>query len=87
VKIVMRIGYQHFLVPQSVNVNAIIAALAKATPLKHELSNNRYIYVPDRDGSTKCTIEMVEDDTVVDPAKTKRKALPEHASEDAHNTF
>lgn len=87
-KIILTIGYQHFLLPASANVNAIISVLNKSTPLNFDKVGEDYVYVTETDTDrAKLKIEMVDDNKVIDPAKVKRKALSESASADAHNTF
>lgn len=83
-KTILTIGYNHFVLPASVNVNAILAALQKAQRVESKLHKNRIIYIRD-DGDPRIEVKLVDDDMVLDSKKLKQ--LPERASPDAHNTF
>ena len=87
-KTILRIGYAFFVLPASANVNAIIGVLNKATPVELHYSGSQKIYTPasERDQS-RVSIEMVDDEQVIDPKSKKTKAIPEKAGPDRHNTF
>jgi hypothetical protein len=78
-KTILSIGYTHFALPATANVNAVIALLQKATRVEKRYQDKRYIYTPTSEKEPDIMIEMVSDDCVIDPNK-KRKALPEKAS-------
>lgn len=82
-KTILSIGYNHYLVPASVNINHVLAALQKCTMLEHKYERGGY-YLP-KDEEPRIEVKLVQDQTVRD--RPKRKALPEVASPDAHNTF
>ena len=87
-KTILNIGYLKFLVPPSANVNALIAILGKSTLVKEEKVNGEFVFVPDS-SERHCNpirIELVDDSRVLE-GRPKRKAIAQHASPDAHNTF
>jgi hypothetical protein len=83
-KTVLTIGYTQFLLPSSVNVNALLGALQKAVPVEERYVDGRHVYYR-RDRDTEVSVKLVADADIRDSKKLK--ALPEHASPDAHNTF
>jgi hypothetical protein len=85
---ILNIGYVHFTLPASANVNAILAALNKAVRVEkhYDGKSARHYYTPATEKDVDISIEMVDDACVLDNPK-KRKAIPEKASPDANNTF
>jgi hypothetical protein len=84
-KTLLTIGYNHFILPASVNVNAILAALQKAQPVRKEYKADHHVYYPETGRGAEISIELIKDSHVHETKKLK--AIPEHASPDAHNTF
>lgn len=86
-KTILKIGGAYFLIPASVNVNAILAALQKAEPVEYDYVGSKKIFRLQRrhEHSHEIEVSLVDDNAVIKPPP--RKALPETASPDAHNTF
>lgn len=84
-KTILTIGYSHFVLPPSVNVNAILAALQKAQPVEDKWTEKSGTIYIRKDRDITITVKLVPDADVIDSKKLK--AIPEHASPDAHNTF
>lgn len=87
-KTILSIGSSHFLIPSSVNVNAILGALSKASMLDRVWSHarNEEVFQPSK-YERDITIRLVREDQIITPKKPKLKAIAETASPDAHNTF
>jgi hypothetical protein len=83
-KTILTIGHEHFLLPASANINAVLAILAKAQPLRREWKASGEVYYPEAT-PMRVSVEIVPDSHIIDTKKLK--AIPEHASPDAHNTF
>lgn len=85
-KTILTIGYSDFVLPASVNVNALLGALQKAEAVEHRYSSesNRHIYYR-RDRDVEIAVKLVPDGDV--RSSKELKAIAEHASPDAHNTF
>lgn len=86
-KIIIEIGHTKFLMPPSANVNAVLQVLSKAILVDEDHRSGRTVYLPakERPYSVPIKVEMIEDHQFLDPKK--RKAIPEKASPDAHNSF
>ena len=86
-KTLLSIGYSRFILPANTNVNAVIAALQKATPVREDYRDGKCLYYPEaREGRmVNISIQLVPDDSVINTKALKR--LPEQAGPDAHNTF
>jgi hypothetical protein len=83
-KTLLTIGYEHFILPASVNVNGLLAALQKAQPVDDKWVDNQKVYIR-KDCEVTIEVKLVQDSCFIDSKKLK--ALPENASPDAHNTF
>lgn len=83
-KTILTIGYEHFVLPASVNLNVVLQALSKAQPVQDRWNGHKDLYVR-QDREVKISIKMVPDDAVIDSKKLKQ--IAEKASPDAHNTF
>lgn len=84
VKTILTIGYEHFVLPASVNVNSVLQALSKAEPVESKWTGHKELYRR-KPREVAISVKMVPDEDVIEPKKLR--AIAEHASPDAHNTF
>jgi hypothetical protein len=69
-KTLLTIGYEHFILPASVNVNALLAALQKAQPVDDKWVDNQKVYIR-KDREVTIEIKLVQDSCVIDSKKTE----------------
>ena len=79
-KTILTIGCYHFGVPAKKSINSIRDLLSDCKSVDRRYVNNRIEFVFSE--SPGVSVDLVEDHLV-----TARKALPEKASPDSHNTF
>ena len=84
-KTLLTIGHNHFILPDSANVNVLLKALSSAKEVDDNWTGNTYQYVL-TDKAPRIEVKMINEKHIIDPKKN-RKAIPEKAGPDAHNTF
>lgn len=68
-KTILTIGYNDYILPNSVNVNTLLQSLSKAIPTEKKFHDGNYYYIPGKERSSDLQVSMV-----------KRKLIPEKSS-------
>ena len=82
-KTILTIGYHHYELPASANVNLILKALSGAVEMEKNWHEGNYYYTPAKDPGA-LQVKLVDNKFVIDG---KRKIIPEHSGPEADNTF
>jgi hypothetical protein len=71
--VILDIGYAHFLLPESANVNLIIKSLSKARKMRrdYDVENMKYTYTY-RDTEYELSLNIVSDADIIPAEKTKK---------------
>lgn len=72
-KQILSLDYQEFVLPASVNLNAILKALSSSKRAKVRYHDGNYYY--EVAGTPAIAIKVVDEKFIIDPSK--RKAIPE----------